>query len=272
MKKKFYAPLYFTKGKGFRLSKIDPDDTSLVNFDKQDAGELLKKLNIKIDGLQELLYTQKRKRVLIILQGMDTSGKDGTIRNVFEGVNPQGVTVKSFKAPTAEELAHDYLWRVHQATPAAGQMVVFNRSHYEDVLAVRVHNYVSQEVWRKRYAHINDFELMLADEGVTILKFFLHISKDEQKERLQERLDDPHKHWKFQMTDLSERKLWNEYQKVYEEMIQKTSTKHAPWVVVPSNHKWFRNIIIASAIVDALENLKMHYPQASEDLKGVKVV
>lgn len=272
MKKKFYDSLYFTKGKNFRLSKMDPDDASLVSFDKQHAAELLRKLNTKIDDLQELLYTQHRHRILIILQGMDTSGKDGTIRNVFAGVNPQGVTVKSFKAPTAEELAHDYLWRVHQATPAAGQMVVFNRSHYEDVLAVRVHRFVPDQIWRKRYAHINDFELMLADEGVTILKFFLHISKDEQKQRLQERLDDPRKHWKFQMTDLSERKLWDEYQRVYEEMIQKTSTAHAPWVVVPSDHKWFRNIVVASAIVDALEKLKMRYPKSSEDLQGMKVV
>lgn len=272
MKKKFYESFYFTKGKDFRLSKISPGDTSLVNFDKQDAQGLLHNLNLKIDALQELLYAESKNKVLIILQGMDTSGKDSTIRDVLQGVNPQGVKVKSFKAPSAEELSHDYLWRVHQAMPAAGEMVIFNRSHYEDVLAVRVHNYVSQKVWRKRYAHINDFELMLADEGVTILKFFLHISKDEQKKRLQERLDDSRKHWKFRITDLKERKLWDEYQKVYEEMIQKTSTKHAPWVVVPSDHKWFRNIVIASAIVDALENLKMHYPESPADLKGIKIV
>jgi PPK2 family polyphosphate:nucleotide phosphotransferase len=272
MKKKFYDRCRVDTPKSFSLSNIDPDDTTLVDLNKAAAVEQLRKLNQKLDELQELLFAESQRKVLIILQGMDTSGKDGTIREVFEGVNPQGVKVKSFKAPTAEELAHDYLWRVHQATPAKGEMVIFNRSHYEDVLVVRVHDFVEKDVWKKRYDHINDFELMLVDEGVTVLKFFLHISKDEQRERLQERIDDPSKHWKFRVTDLSERKLWDEYQQVYQEMIQKTSTAHAPWYVVPADHKWFRNLVIASTIVDTLENFKMDYPQSPDNLKNIKVV
>ncbi len=272
MNNKFYDSCIVKEEKDFHLSHVKPDDTSFVDFKKDTALELLHKLNAKLDLLQELLYAEGKRKVLIILQGMDTSGKDGTIRDVFYGVNPQGVKVKSFKAPSPEELSHDYLWRVHQSTPAKGEMVIFNRSHYEDVLAVRVHHFVPDEIWKKRYDHINDFELMLTQEGVTILKFFLHISKDEQKQRLQARLDDPNKHWKFRMTDLSERKLWDEYQKVYNDMIQKTSTKHAPWVIVPSDHKWLRTIVVAARIVDTLENLNMRYPDSPENLKGLVVV
>lgn len=272
MKKNSYKRFRVENGQTFRLPKFDPDEKNSLGFDKDKAVERLARLNVRLDELQELLYAEGKHKLLIVLQGMDTAGKDGTIRDVFAGVNPQGVKVKSFKAPTAEELSHDYLWRIHQNTPEKGEMVIFNRSHYEDVLAVRVHNFVPRKIWEKRYEHLNNFEKMLSDEGVTILKFFLHISKEEQKKRLQERLDDPAKHWKFRITDLNERKLWDEYQKVYEEMIKKTGTPHAPWYVVPSDHKWVRNIVVASAIVDALEDLKMKFPDSPPGLKGIKVV
>lgn len=269
--KKFYEEFCYSSGKDFQLSKIDPRPQNPWGFEKTKAIACLKELNVRLDDLQELLFAQSQHRLLIILQGMDTSGKDGVIRNVFEGVNPQGVKVKSFKSPSEEELSRDYLWRVHQAVPAKGEMVIFNRSHYEDVLIVAVHNFVLPDVWRKRYEHINEFEEMLVDEGVTILKFFLYISKGEQKERLEERIADPKKHWKFRVTDLKERKLWDEYQDVYEKMIQKTSTSYAPWYIVPADYKWVRNVFVASVIVDTLESFKMKYPKSPEDLSGIKI-
>ncbi len=270
--KKFYDSCRVKTGNNFQLSRIAPQDTPLVSFEKKEAVAELKKLNVRLDELQELLYAESKYKILIILQGMDTSGKDGTIRDVFAGVNPQGVKVKSFKVPTSEELAHDFLWRVHQATPANGDIVIFNRSHYEDVLIVRVHDLIKKNVWQRRYDHINDFERMLTEEGTVILKFFLYISKDEQKKRLQDRLDDCQKHWKFRVTDLKERKLWPKYMKAYNDMLPKTSTPHAPWYIIPADHKWYRNFLIASIIVNALQNLKMNYPQSPNNLKGVKVV
>ena len=272
MKKKFYESLMIKPGKKFKLSDIDPDDVSFTKLDKKEACAQLTQLNVKLDKLQELLYAESKRKILIVLQGMDTSGKDGAIREVFNGVNPQGVSVKSFKAPTAEELSHDYLWRVHKSAPANGEIVIFNRSHYEDVLIVRVHDLIKKDVWQKRYCHINDFEQMLCEEGTVVLKFFFHISKDEQKERLQARIEDPHKHWKFRVTDLEERKFWPKYMGAYEDMIAKTTTGHAPWYVVPSDHKWFRNLMVASVLVDTLENLQMSYPKSEEKLKGIKVV
>jgi PPK2 family polyphosphate:nucleotide phosphotransferase len=202
---------------------------------------------------------------------MDTGGKDGTIRNVFSGVNPQGIDVQNFKKPTDEELSHDYLWRIHAHAPTAGSLTVFNRSHYEDVLIVRVLGLVPQAVWGRRYEHINDFERMLADEGTTILKFYLHISPEEQAERLQARLDDATKNWKFNKGDLDHRKLWPEYMKAYEAMLSITSTEHAPWYVVPANRKWYRNIVVAQTIVDALERLDMRYPEPEEGLHQVTI-
>ena len=242
------------------LKAWNPDDKHLFDGDKKAGEAALPALNKQLETLQELLYAESKHKILIVLQGMDTSGKDGTIRHVFEGVNPQGVKVASFKAPTPLELAHDYLWRIHQHTPARGQIVIFNRSHYEDVLVVRVYNLVPPEMWKARYDQINAFEKMLAEEGVTILKFFLHISKEEQKERLQERLDDPAKQWKFATGDLAERKLWDDYLAAYTAVLEKTSTAHAPWYVVPANRKWYRNLVISQTIIKALEELKMEYP------------
>jgi len=190
---------------------------------------------------------------------------------VFDGVNPQGVRVASFKVPTAEELDHDYLWRVHKMTPGRGEIVIFNHSHYEDVLVVRVHGLVSEKTWKKRYDHINEFERLMANEGTTILKFFLHIDKDEQKERLQARLDEPDKHWKFSLGDLEERKLWNQYMAAYEDVLNKTSTPWAPWYVIPANRKWYRDLVISTILVNTLKKLDMHYPEPKDDLTNVVI-
>jgi PPK2 family polyphosphate:nucleotide phosphotransferase len=251
------------------LDDYDPDDTSLAPGNKAETNEASEKLHARIDELQELLFAEHRHKLLIVLQGMDTSGKDGVVRHVLSGVSPQSVRVTSFKKPTEVELSHDYLWRVHAALPGDGEIGIFNRSHYEDVLVVRVHELVPEKAWSKRYGQIRDFEEMLAENGMTILKFFLHISRDEQRERLQARLDDPKKRWKFQHGDIEERKLWDDYQRAYEDAIGKTATQHAPWIIVPANAKWYRNWIVATAMVKALEKLEMKYPQP--DLSGVVV-
>jgi PPK2 family polyphosphate:nucleotide phosphotransferase len=240
------------------LSDFDTDGSG----NKEEALVAFAKLNQKLEVLQEQLFAEGKHKILVVLQGMDTSGKDGAIRSVFERVNPQGVRVASFKVPTAEELAHDYLWRVHKVTPSKGEIVIFNRSHYEDVLVVRVHNIVPEEVWKKRYDQINAFERLLAEEGTTILKFFLHISPKEQKERLLERLDDPSKHWKFNPGDLKERALWDEYEKAYEDVLERTSTDWAPWYIVPADEKWYRNLVIGKVLVETLEDLKIKLPPA----------
>ncbi|MCP4542242.1 MAG: polyphosphate kinase 2 family protein [Chloroflexi bacterium] len=247
------------------LDEWDPNDKSAFSGGKDEGRERLLALNQELEELQELLYGEHKHKVLIVLQAMDTGGKDGTIRHVFDRVNPQGVRVAGFKKPTSEEMDHDYLWRVHKHTPGKGEIVIFNRSHYEDVLVVRVHNLVPEKVWSRRYDHINDFERLLADEGTTILKFFLRIDLDEQKERLQARLDEPHKHWKFDPGDLKERKLWSEYIKAYEDAISKTSTDWAPWYIVPANRKWYRNLVIGTIIVETLKGLDMQYPEPSFD-------
>jgi len=258
-------------GQPVRLAEWDPRATDGFDGGKSDGKRVLTALTKRLEELQETLYAQRRHKVLIVLQAMDTGGKDGVIRHVFEGVNPAGVRVASFKVPTLEELAHDYLWRVHKHTPGSGEIVIFNRSHYEDVLVVRVHELVDAAVWDRRYDHICAFERMLADEGTTILKFFLHISKDEQKERLQARLDDPTKHWKFAMADLGERKRWAEYMAAYEEMLNRTSTDVAPWTIVPADRKWFRNLVISRTIVDTLEGLGLAYPAAEAGLDKVVI-
>jgi len=253
------------------LKDINPNSTGNYKGDKNSAKDDLEKMNLELESLQELLYAEGKHKVLIVVQAMDTGGKDGVIRHVFEGVNPQGVKVASFKVPTASELARDYLWRVHQQVPGNGEITIFNRSHYEDVLVVRVHNLVPKSVWSKRYAQIVDFEKMLADEGTTILKFFLHIDLDEQKERLQARIDDPEKQWKFNPGDLKERALWDKYIAAYEDAINKTSTKEAPWFVIPANKKWYRNIAISRIIIDTLKNLKMEYPKPTEDYSKIVI-
>ena len=252
-----------TAGSKFQLSSIDPDDVSLFEGGKKEGRKLLdEELNPRLEELQDLLYAEGKRRLLIVLQGMDTSGKDGTIRAVFNAVDPLGIRVASFKAPSAEELAHDYLWRVHRQVPGNGEIVIFNRSHYEDVLVVRVHKLVPKTVWAKRYDQINDFERMLAESGTTIVKFFLHISRDEQKARLEERRDTPEKRWKFSLGDLEERKLWDDYQGAYQDVLRRTSTEWAPWYVVPANAKWYRNLVIANVLIGALEGLDMKYPPA----------
>lgn len=250
------------------LSQVEPGDTRGITRDEAKAAT--KELNERLEDLQELLFAEGKHKVLVVLQAMDAGGKDGTIRKVFEHVNPQGVKVASFKKPTAEELAHDYLWRIHQHTPGTGEIVIFNRSHYEDVLVVRVWDIVPESVWAKRFDHIVNWEQMLADEGTTIVKFYLHISKDEQKERLQARLDNPNKHWKFDVGDLDQRARWNDYMEAFEDVLSKTSTADNPWYVVPANHKWYRDLVISSVMVETLDGLNMSYPK-SEDLSGVVI-
>ncbi len=253
------------------LSAWDARETAAFDGRKRDGKIKARELTERLEALQELLYAEGKHKLLIVLQAMDTGGKDSTIRHVFEGVNPQGVKVAGFKVPTPEELAHDYLWRAHKHTPGSGEIAIFNRSYYEDVLVVRVHNLVPPEVWGRRYDHINAFERLLADEGTTILKFYLHISKDEQKERLQDRLDKPHKRWKFNRGDLKERALWDDYTRAYEAVLSKTSTAWAPWYIVPADRKWYRNLVIGTVIVETLEGLGMQYPEPEEDLDQVVI-
>jgi PPK2 family polyphosphate:nucleotide phosphotransferase len=254
-----------------KLSKCDPNDTGDFKDGKKEGLAQLEKLNGKLDTLQELLFAEHKHKLLVVLQAMDTGGKDGTIRGVFRGVNPAGVRVAGFNVPTPEELNHDYLWRIHKEVPGKGEVVIFNRSHYEDVLVVRVHNIVPPEVWGQRFDQINEFERNLVENGTTILKFYLHIDLDEQKQRLQARLDDPAKHWKFRLGDLDERKLWPDYMQAYEDVLSKTSTKYAPWYIVPANRKWFRDLLISSVLADTLEGLKMKFPESKENLAGVVI-
>jgi len=254
------------------LSQWDPRDKSAFPINKAEGKSRLRELNRELEALQELLYAEGKQKILIVLQAMDTGGKDGTIRHVFEGVNPQGVRVAAFGVPTKEELAHDYLWRVHKHTPGAGQITIFNRSHYEDVLVVRVHNLTPPERWERRYRHMVEFERMLVEEGTTILKFFLHISKEEQKARLQERLDLPEKHWKFNVGDLKERAIWDDYMAAYEAVLSRTSVETAPWYIVPADRKWYRNLVIAMTIVNTLKGLQMAYPESEEGLGEVVIV
>lgn len=258
-------------GQKVRLSEWDPNDKSEFDGNKEQGRLEVTQLNRRLMELQEVLYAEHKHKVLIVLQAMDTGGKDGAIQNVFQGVNPQGTRVASFKAPTPVELDHDYLWRVHSQVPARGEIVIFNRSHYEDVLVVRVHNLVPPEVWKKRYAQINDFESLLSENGTILLKFFLHIDKDEQKARLQARLDEPDKRWKFRVGDLAERKRWDEYMQAYEDVLSKTSTASAPWYIVPSNRKWYRDLVISSVLVKTLESLHMKYPEPEEKLDHIVI-
>jgi PPK2 family polyphosphate:nucleotide phosphotransferase len=231
----------------------------------------LKRQRRRIVELQRRLYAEGRQSLLVILQATDTGGKDSTIRRVFRGVNPQGCRVQSFGRPTELELAHDFLWRVHKETPAAGMIRVFNRSHYEDVLVVRVKELVAESAWRARYDHINSFEALLADAGTRIVKFFLHISRQEQKERLEKRLDRPDKHWKFDVGDLRDRELWDDYQDAYAEALVRTTTKAAPWYVVPADQKWYRDVVVATTVADALADMDPQWPAAAEGLDGLVV-
>jgi PPK2 family polyphosphate:nucleotide phosphotransferase len=253
------------------LSKYDAGSTREAPKGKKGTEELVADLTRRLAVLQEQLWANHQHKVLVVLQGMDTSGKDGTISHVFEGVNPQGVGVAAFKAPSPEERDHDFLWRIHGRVPGSGEIVIFNRSHYEDVLAVRVHKLVPDKVWKARYDQINAFEQLLTASGTVILKFFLHIDKDEQKKRLQDRLDDPQKRWKFRLGDLDDRALWDDYAKAYQDLLTKTSTEDAPWYVVPANKKWYRNLVVATVLVEALEKLDMKPPEPEEDLSKVVI-
>jgi PPK2 family polyphosphate:nucleotide phosphotransferase len=256
-----------------KLKLADIDTSSDCGFagDKADTEQILKGHNARLAQLQNVLYAQGKQKVLVVLQAMDTGGKDGAIRKVFSGINPQGVRVVSFKAPSAEELAHDYLWRVHQHVPAKGMIHVFNRSHYEDVLITRVHGWIDTPTAKRRFRQINDFEAMLVEEGTVILKYFLHISKDEQKARLESRLADPSRQWKFNIGDLAEREKWADYQRVYQEAINATSTPHAPWIIVPADRKWVRDLVVSSTLVQALESLNLAYPEPEAGLDKVRV-
>ena len=258
-------------GQEIQLKDWDPQETSGFEGDKKEGKQAILELNEELEILQEKLYAEHKHKVLVVLQGMDTSGKDGTIRHVFEGVNPQGVRVASFKVPTQEEADHDYLWRVHKQTPGKGEITIFNRSHYEDVLVVRVHDLVPEDIWKKRYEQINRFEKLLANEGTTILKFFLHISPEEQKERLIARQVDPQKQWKFSSNDVKERKYWKDYTKAYEAVLSKTSTEWAPWYIIPANRKWYRNLIISKVLIKTLDDLEIKYPETEENIENIVI-
>jgi PPK2 family polyphosphate:nucleotide phosphotransferase len=264
------SPYLVEPGKDARLSHRDPSDTGPFK-DKQQAHHAVEKHLEKLSELQDVLYAQAKHAVLIVVQALDTGGKDGAIKHVFSGVNPQGCTVTSFKQPSKLEMAHDFLWRVHAAVPAKGIIGIFNRSHYEDVLVTRVHNLVPKAVWSKRYDRINEFERLLSDEGTTIIKFFLHISKAEQKQRLNARVDHPDKHWKFDPNDLKERQMWDQYQTAFEDALTKCSTDRAPWYVVPADHKWFRNWVLSDIIVKTLSKLDLKYPAATKGIENVQI-
>jgi PPK2 family polyphosphate:nucleotide phosphotransferase len=272
-----------TNGASFKLKDIDPAETPGLD-DKDEATELLRKTVLRMGELQERLYAQDRWSVLLIFQAMDAAGKDSTIKHVMSGVNPQGCHVSSFKQPSTEELDHDFLWRVVRHLPERGRIGIFNRSYYEEVLVVRVHpnllanqhlpdEVVSKKIWDQRFEDINGFERYLARQGTVIRKFFLHVSKDEQKRRFLSRLDEPEKNWKFSLADVHEREHWSDYRKAYEDMIRKTSTTDAPWYVVPADHKWFTRIVVGAAIVDAMESIRPSFPKVDAEMKReLKVV
>jgi PPK2 family polyphosphate:nucleotide phosphotransferase len=256
------------KGK-VKLADFDTNYTG--GYDKQSGRAAEAELEPKLVELQERLYASSTQALLIILQGMDTSGKDGAVKHVFDVVNPNGIRIANFKVPSIDELAHDFLWRVHREVPPKGLIGIFNRSHYEDVLVVRVNELVPEKVWGARYEQINQFERLLSDTGTRILKFFLHISRDEQKERLQARLDDPAKHWKFNSGDLGVRAQWDEYMRAYEDLLTRCSTDYAPWHIVPANKKWYRNLVITRTVVETLESMNLKYPESAEDLSQIVI-
>ena len=274
---KFIAPYRVTRGKDFRLKDIDPRDTAdLKSEDKAEAKEMLARGVDWLMEQQDMLYAQDHWAVLLVFQAMDAAGKDGTIKHVTSGINPQGCQVTSFKQPSSEELDHDYLWRYMRNVPARGQIGIFNRSYYEEVLVVKVHeelltrqklhpSLVTKKIWNERYKDISSYEQYLNRNGVLVLKFFLHVSKAEQKRRFMERLDNPEKNWKFAASDVAERRHWSEYQEAYEEAIRNTASKEAPWYVVPADNKWFTRLVVAAAVVDAMAELKLQYPVVGPD-------
>ena len=258
-------------GKKVNLDRFDPDDRSAASSFKEKNVQELAALSERLDKLQDVFYASGKHKLLVVLQGMDTSGKDGTIRHVFNSVDPLGVRVASFKAPTDEEKSHDFLWRIHRQVPSAGEIVIFNRSHYEDVLITRVHGWIDAKECKRRYKYISAFEKLLADSGTVILKFYLHISRDEQTSRLQSRIDDKNKHWKLSEADIHERMYWPRYMDAYNDVLSATSRKHAPWFVIPSDSKWYRNVAISTIIVDLMQSLKLKYPQPTINASTIKL-
>ena len=253
-----------------KLSEFDPDHVA-GDWTKETADERLQVNTVALADLAYRLYAEHRRSVLLVLQGMDTSGKDGTIRKVTAGVNPQSFQITSFKQPSAEELDHDFLWRIHRAEPNYGEIGIFNRSHYEDVLVVRVHDLVPKAVWKRRYDQINHFEQTLVENGVAIIKCYLHISKEEQKKRLEARLDDPTKRWKFQRQDLEERRFWDDYLQASEDALTRCNTEHAPWHIIPANRKWYRNLVVSNLLRDTLETMNPQYPPEEPGLDKIVV-
>ncbi|MES1987871.1 MAG: polyphosphate kinase 2 family protein [Pseudomonadota bacterium] len=262
---------YRVNSKKFSLKNHNPNDKSERSKTKELDSIELTQLATEINALQDILHAEGKRKILLILQGMDASGKDGTVRHVFSECDPLGIRLASFKTPSSEELAHDYLWRVHQVVPKAGELVIFNRSHYEDVLIVKVHDWINDAECERRYAQINDFERLLTETGTTIIKCFLNISKEEQKIRMEERLADPSKTWKFNPGDLKERELWPQYMQAYEQAIKATSTEYAPWYVIPADSKTNRNLLISRLLLDTLKNMKLKYPPVPADYKNIAV-
>ena len=264
------AALRVEPGRRADLGRRRTDDR-LGLHDKAEASAVLAELEVRLRDLQSRLWAEARRSVLLVLQAMDAGGKDGTIRSVFTGVNPQGVKVASFKAPSHHELSHDYLWRVHDLCPIRGEIGIFNRSHYEDVIVARVHDLVPKAVWKRRYGHIREFERMLGDEGTTVLKVFLHVSPKEQGERLRARLSEPDKNWKFRRADLDDRARWPEFLTAYDDAISETSTAWAPWYVVPADRKWVRNVAVSRLLVETLEQLDPRYPPPEPGLDQIAI-
>lgn len=259
-------------GTELAFGKLDSSEKSLYQgTNKADSEEIFNDLQLQLQALQKKLYAQNKHRILVVMQAMDTGGKDGCIKDVFSRIDPQGVHVCSFKKPSEEELAHDFLWRVHSKVPSTGQLVIFNRSHYEDIIAVRVKKLFPDVVWKRRQRHVVEFERMLAEEGTTIVKIFLHISKDEQKKRLQARIDNPAKHWKINPDDLVDRARWDDFMRAYEDVISHTSTEYAPWYVVPADRKWYRNLCVARIMLDTLQKLNMEFPPINWDPATLKI-
>jgi PPK2 family polyphosphate:nucleotide phosphotransferase len=266
--KQLSKELLVKPGSRIKLAGHDASDT--LGIGKAAAATQLDKNLERLSVLQYLLYAEARRSLLVVLQGIDAGGKDGTIQHVMSGLNPQGVRVTSFKVPEGAEKRHDYLWRVHNAMPESGQIGIFNRSHYEDVLAVRVHSLVPKSVWGKRYAQINDFERMLSDNGTRIVKFLLYIDKEEQEKRFRERIDDKTKNWKFSPADLKEREYWDQYIDAFQDMLRQCSTECAPWYVIPANRKWFRNLAVSQILREELEAMNLKFPKPMADLSGIK--
>ncbi|MGY8643610.1 MAG: polyphosphate kinase 2 family protein [Verrucomicrobiales bacterium] len=264
-------PFRISPGAPVDLNSLPTRDESLFPVSKSEGKDLFDSLEDEIDELQTRLYAEGKHKLLVVFQAMDTGGKDGTIRAVFDKMDPQGIRVASFKRPSSKELAHDYLWRVHKETPGNGETVIFNRSHYEDITAVRVRDIYPEERWAKRYDHVKNFEQMLTDEGTTIIKIFLNISLDEQKARLQSRLDEPAKNWKFNPSDLEDRALWPKFMNAYNDVISRTSTDFAPWYVIPADRKWYRNLAVAQIVIGTLRELNMQYPPVDFDPKSITI-